>query len=234
MTKGFPELDKLYGLLGAEKRREVASRRALPAQLQLRDPRVMYSWFNPGAQARARRAHRRGRTSSPSRPTEYLRCGPRSIRSRRRAKTSRRPSLKSLASSSDRQLAALSAAARREVTARAYDVMIGRSVPPAGSVSREKVDKNAWGDRWLFKDCSATRARRLPVVSFHPKGRNWNGKVVIWADGAGKAGLFSRGSEPRQEISNLLDAGFFRPGGGSSVSGGFSHRRGTRCASSRG
>jgi hypothetical protein len=86
--------------------------------------------------------------------------------------------------------------------------MVGRGVPPAGTVSREKVDKKNSGDRWLFTDLLRHDGEELPLISLHPKGRNWNGKVVIWADGAGKAGLFSRGSEPRPEVASLLDAGF--------------------------
>jgi len=46
------------------------------------------------------------------------------------------------------------------------------------------------------------------VVSFHPKAKTWNGKVAIWADGAGKAGMFDPAGAPRVEVKKLLDAGF--------------------------
>jgi len=44
-------------------------------------------------------------------------------------------------------------------------------LPPAGSVSREKVDKNAWANRWLFKDLLRYEGEELPVVSFQPEGQ---------------------------------------------------------------
>jgi hypothetical protein len=48
-----------------------------------------------------------------------------------------------------------------------------------------------------------SRGEELPVLSWHPKGRPWNGKVVIWADGGGKAAVAAR-----PELKKLLDAGF--------------------------
>jgi len=206
MTKGFPELEQLYGMLGAKNAVKCVSQVHFPHNYNYVTRALLYSWFN--------RALKLGHEEpiveedfEPLTPAEYT------VWDGEHPKPATGDDveaafLKSMAASSDRQLAALSAAARREVIARAYDVMIGRGVPPAGTVSREKVDKIAWGDRWLFKDLLRHEGEELPVVSFHPKGRNWNGKVVIWADGAGKAGLFSRGAEPRQEIANLLDAGF--------------------------
>jgi hypothetical protein len=71
------------------------------------------------------------------------------------------------------------------------------------------VDKKDCGDYWQFTDILRVPAQgeELPVVSFHPKRKEWNGKVVIWADGAGKAGLFGAGGAPRAEVKKLLDAG---------------------------
>jgi dienelactone hydrolase len=206
MTKGYPELEKLYGMLGAKNAVKCVSQVHFPHNYNYVTRAMMYSWFN--------RALKLGHEEpiveedfEPLTPAEYT------VWDAEHPKPDSGEDveaafLKSLAASSDRQLAGLGAAARREVIAAAYDVMIGRGVPPAGAVSREKVDKKDCGDRWLFKDLLRHEGEELPLVSFHPKGRNWNGKVVIWADGAGKAGLFSRGTEPRPEIANLLDAGF--------------------------
>jgi hypothetical protein len=118
--------------------------------------------------------------------------------------------LKAMAEASDRQLAALSAEKRAGIAAAALDVLIGRRVPPAGAVTREKVDKKDRGDYWQFGDLLRVPAQgeELPIVSFHPKKKEWNGKVVIWVDGAGKSGMFGADAAPRPEIRKLLDAGF--------------------------
>ncbi|RPH43544.1 MAG: hypothetical protein EHM91_08680 [Planctomycetota bacterium] len=118
--------------------------------------------------------------------------------------------LKAMSDASDRRLAALAPEARREVVAAAMDALIGRRLPAPGSITREKVDKKDCGDYWQFKDRLRvpSRGEELPIVSFHPKRKEWNGKVVIWADGAGKSGLFGAGDAPRAEVKKLLDAGF--------------------------
>jgi dienelactone hydrolase len=206
MTKGYPELEKLYAMMGAKGAVKCANQILFPHNYNYVTRAMMYSWFN--------RPLRLGREEpileedfEPLTPAEYT------VWDAEHPKPESGDAvetafLKSIADASDRQLAALAPAARRELTARAYDVMVGRGVPPAGTVSREKVDKKNSGDRWLFTDLLRHDGEELPLISLHPKGRNWNGKVVIWADGAGKAGLFSRGSEPRPEVASLLDAGF--------------------------
>lgn len=206
MTKGYPELEKLYAMLGAKAGVKCVSQVHFPHNYNYVTRELMYSWFN--------RALKLG-LEDPALEEDFEPLTPAEVTlwdaehpKPESGEAVEADFLRSMAASSDRQLAGLSAAARRGLIARAYDVMIGRGVPPAGTVSREKIDKNAWGDRWLFKDLLRYEGEELPVLSFHPKGRNWNGKVVIWADGAGKAGMFSRGAEPRQEIANLLDAGF--------------------------
>lgn len=206
MTKGFPELEKLYALLGAKSAVKCVPHLHFPHNYNYVSRALMYSWFNRALQL----GHEEPIVEEdfePLTPAEYT------VWDAEHPKPASGDDveaalLKTLASASDRQLAALTPAARRESTARAYEVMIGRGVPAAGSVSREKIDKTNWGERWLFKDLLRHEGEDLPVISFHPKGAKWNGKVVIWADGAGKAGMFSRGVEPRPEIASLLDAGF--------------------------
>lgn len=206
MTKGYPELEKLYAMLGAKGAVRCVPHLQYPHNYNYVTRCLMYSWFN--------RHLKLGHPEpileedfEPLAPAEYT------VWDAEHPKPATGDDveaafLKSTADASDRQLGALSPAARREVVARAYDVMVGGGVPAAGSVVREKVDKKNWGERWLFTDLLRYDGAELPAIFLHPKGRNWNGKVVIWADGAGKAGLFSRGVEPLPEVASLLDAGF--------------------------
>ncbi len=45
----------------------------------------------------------------------------------------------------------------------------------------------------------------LPVVILHP--HEWEGRVVVWLDKDGKAGLFDEAGTPKPEIKKLVDAG---------------------------
>lgn len=114
-----------------------------------------------------------------------------------------------MAAASDRQLAALSPKDRNAVVNGALDVMIGRGLPGAGEVTREKIDKKDCGTYWRFKDLLRIPARgeELPVIFLHPKGREWNGRVVVWLDGAGKAGLFGADGAPIPAVKRLLEGG---------------------------
>jgi len=206
MTKGYPELQTLYGMLGAKGAVKCVSQVHFPHNYNFVTRALMYSWFN--------RALRLGHEDplleedfDPLTPAEYT------VWDAEHPKPASGEDveagfLKSMAAASDRQLASLSPERRRAVVAEAVDVMIGRGVPAAGSVSREKIDKKDCGGHWWFKDLLRHEGEELPLISFHPKGREWNGKVVIWADGSGKAGMSGRGGEPRAEVTALLDAGY--------------------------
>jgi len=207
MTKGFPELDKLYGMLGAKDKVKCWNHVHFPHNYNYVTRALMYSWFN---------RHLKLGLEEPvvEEDFEPLTAAEYTVWDADHPKP---PSgedvevafLKAMSDASDRQLATMSADERRQVVAAAMDALIGRKLPAAGTIEREKVDKKDCGDYWLFKDLLRvpSRGEELPVVSFHPKAKPWNGKVVIWADGAGKAGMFGAGGAPRAEVKKLLDAG---------------------------
>ena len=202
MTKGLPELEKLYALLGAKGNVMCRNTVHFPHNYNYVSRALMYSWFNKHLKL----GHEEPIVEEdfePLTPAEYTVWD---------AEHPKPPSdeevevalLKGMAAASDRQLAALAVEKRREVVAAGFDALIGRRVPPAGAVTREKVDKTDLGDRWRFTDLLRvpSHGEELPVLSFHPKAKPWNGKVVIWADGAGKAGMAA------PEVKRLVDAGF--------------------------
>ncbi len=206
MTKGFPELERLYAMLGAKDRVTCRSQVHFPHNYNYVTRALMYSWFNK---------HLRLGLEDPVVEEDFEPLTPAefTVWDADHPKPAsgddvEAAMLRSMAEASDRQMAALAPDKRREVAGGALDVLVGRRVPPAGAVTREKIDKKDRGDYWQFTDLLRVPARgeELPVVSFHPKRREWSGKVVIWVDGAGKAGLFV-GAEPRAEVKRLLDAG---------------------------
>jgi dienelactone hydrolase len=207
MTKGFPELEKLYGMLGAKGNVICKSQVHFPHNYNYVTRCMMYSWFNKHLKLGLEDpvVEEDFEPLTPAEFTVWDADHPKPAS----GEDVEAAFLKAMADASDRQMAALAPEKRREVGAGALDAMVGRRVPPAGAVTREKIDKKDRGDSWQFADLLRVPAHgeELPLVSFHPKRKEWNGKVVIWVDGAGKAGMFS-GAEPRAEVKRLLDAGF--------------------------
>ena len=213
MTKGYPELEKLYAMLGAKDKVQCRQHGHFPHNYNYVTRALMYSWFNRHLKLGLEEPVVE-EDFEPLTPAEY------GVWDADHPKPASGEEvevafLKAMSDASDRRLAALAPEARREVVAAAMDVLIGRRLPAPGSVTREKIDKKDCGDHWRFKDRLRvpSRGEELPIVSFHPKRKEWNGKVVIWADGAGKSGLFGAGDAPRAEVKKLLDAGFAVLGG---------------------
>jgi dienelactone hydrolase len=195
MTKGFPELEKLYALLGAKGNVLCKDHVHFPHNYNYVARASMYALFN----RHLKLGHKEPIVEEdfePLTPAEFSVWDAEHPKPESGEEAEVRL-LKTLADASDRQLAAHPK--RAEVVASALDVMVGRRVPPAGAVAREKIDKKDCGDHWRFKDLLRFQGEELPVLSFHPKRTAWNGKVVIWIDGAGKSGM-----DPRR----LVDAGY--------------------------
>jgi hypothetical protein len=208
MTKGYPELEKLYAMLGAKDRVICKSQVHFPHNYNYVTRALMYSWFNKhlqlGLEEPVVEEDFEPLTNAEFSVWDAEHPRPASGEDVEAA------FLKAMADASDRQLAALPAKERVRVAAAALDVLIGRRVPPPEAVAREKVDKKDRGDFWQFTDLLRVPAQgeELPVVSLHPKKKEWNRKVVIWVDGGGKAGMFGADGAPRAELRKLLDAGF--------------------------
>lgn len=208
LTKGFPELERVYALFGAKDQVVCKNHVHFPHNYNYVARAVMYSLFNKHLNL----GHEEPiveQDFEPLTPAEYT------VWDDAHPKP---PSgvevevefLRAWAEASDRQMAGLEGSVRREIVAGALQVMVGRGALPAGAVVREKVDKKDCGGFWQFKDLVRVPAygEELPVLSLHPKGKPWNGGVVLWVDGAGKAGLLEPGGQPRAEVRRLLEAGF--------------------------
>ncbi|HEV7404437.1 MAG TPA: acetylxylan esterase [Chthoniobacteraceae bacterium] len=98
------------------------------------------------------------------------------------------------------------AAKKEEIESRGWEVILGRTWANAGAASyevKQKVDK---GDHWLITAPvrNDTYHEEIPAVFLHPK--TWNGSTVLWLSEQGKAGLFT-GDKPKPEVAKLLAAG---------------------------
>lgn len=97
----------------------------------------------------------------------------------------------------------------REIVGGVYQTLIHRSLPQHQSIERTKVYKQAHAGYWYFEDKLrlAAEQEEFPVISLFPMHIKWNGDVVIWIDGQGKAGLFAESGQLRAEVARLVDRG---------------------------
>lgn len=95
----------------------------------------------------------------------------------------------------------------REAYGGAVDVVIGRNLAEVGEVSWDMVKKTAHGSYLEMAGLldNKTHAEEVPVVFLHPK--QWSGQTVIWPTETGKAGLYDADGSVTADVQKLLDSG---------------------------
>jgi len=90
-----------------------------------------------------------------------------------------------------------------------WQTIVGRGMPNAEDIQRKKVWKEERAGYLEFGDLLTltTKNEQLPVVSFYPKSIAWNKQVVLWVDGNGKSGMFV-GDALHPEVARLVNAGY--------------------------
>jgi dienelactone hydrolase len=212
-TKGLPELKRLYAMIGSEG--DVMSRSLLhfPHNYNYVTRAIMYRWFNKHLKLGLEEPIVED-DFPPLTEKEWTVWDDEHPRPEG-GPDYERSLTKYMDEESNRQLAALkptdadSLAKYRKVVGGAFETIIGRNLPEAGALEREKIDKQDRGDYLLFTDLLRypKYGEELPVVSLYPKAVPWNKQVVIWIDGRGKESLFATDGSPRPEVRRLVDAG---------------------------
>ena len=89
----------------------------------------------------------------------------------------------------------------------AIEVLIGRSYNNAGNVEWDMKDKKTNGDVVEMTGYlnNKTHGESLPVTWLYPK--DWKGKVVVWLDDAGKNSLYNADKTLKAEVMELVKAG---------------------------
>lgn len=210
-TKGFPDLKKLYALLG---KADLVMARPLvqfPHNYNYVSREVMYHWFNK---------HLKLGLAEPIIEEDYqpLSIAEMTVWDATHPKPPaggdyERSLLAWMTKDADAQLAALtprdaqSLARFRETVGGAVDTIVGRELPPAGAIEYCKVDEQDRGSYLEFTSLLRHKAKgeELPTVFLYPK--QWNRRVVIWVHPDGKEALFASDGSPRPEIGRLLKAG---------------------------
>lgn len=213
MTKGYPQLQQVYGMLGAKNNVYCRPLLHFPHNYNYVSRATMYSWFNK---------HMQLGLQEPivEEDFEMLSAEENKVWNDKHPQPEggddyERSLVKDLAMASDKQIAGLtphdadSLQKYREVVGGAFQAIIGRSVPDYDDIKRTKVDKQKRNGFLYFEDIVHldSAGEELPVISLFPTGADWNGDVVIWIDGQGKGGLFTESGDARNEVVRLLDAG---------------------------
>jgi len=210
-TKGFPELQTHFAMLGAPQ--NVALKPLLQFQHNYNSPSraAMYGWMN---------THLHLNLPKPIVEQDYQRLtaqdltvwdeqhpkptgGPEFERKLLRWITERDQNLLASCQNSRERF--------QEVYGAAIDVMIGRDLATAGSVSfveQQAVDRGNYFEQvGLLRN--ETYGEEIPLLFLKPKRAGTH--AVIWADSAGKAGLYvnSADGKPRLKpaVQNLLNRG---------------------------
>lgn len=210
-TKGLPELQQLYKLLGAEGKVQAFPFLHFPHNYNYVSRAAMYGWFNK---------HLNLGLEEPVIEEDFqpLSIAEMSVWNDSHPKPPagddfERGLSRRIAEASDKQIAemapkdAASLAKYREVIGGAFDVLIGHGLPAAGAVEFEKTQENDRGSYLEFAGLlrNAEHGQELPTIFLQPK--TWNKQVVIWVDPAGKASLYGTDGALKPEVNKLLAGG---------------------------
>ena len=213
MTKGYPELQRLYDMFGMKENVYCREMLHFPHNYNYVSRATMYSWFNKHMHlgleepiieddweplTKAEHSVWNDEHPQPKGGDEY-----------------EVTLTKYLAEKSDAQIQALMPSTKasheqfRTVVGGAFQSIIGRGLPGKGDIQRTMVDKVKKNGYIYFEDIirNTAHGEELPVVSLFPTTAKWNGDVVIWIDGAGKKGLFNDNGDPKAAVLKLLDGG---------------------------
>ncbi|MFM8359720.1 MAG: dienelactone hydrolase family protein [Verrucomicrobiota bacterium] len=226
-AKGFPELQRLYALMGAPGQVMLHRGEHFPHNYNAVSRSAFYGWLNRHFQlgqaepvlerdyARLKRAELTVWDAAHPAPAAADPAFERRL-------------LRGWHDDLERQLAALQASSRekwREVVAPAVDVVLGRTLASVGEVTWDltaKEQKAGW-IQMSGRLRNVTHGEEVPAVFLYPA--SWNGHTAIWLTGSGKAGLYGAEGGLQPAVRRLVEAGVtvvgldlvhqgeFRPGG---------------------
>ena len=211
-TKGFPQLQQHYQMLGAADQIRLHARIEFGHNYNLPSRLAMYHWIN---------RHLQLGLQEPIAEADFQRLSTAEMTVWDKNQHPRPESgekfeqklLRYWLEDSQQQLASLtprdtaSWKSFHEFAGAAVSTLIGRGLPAAADISYERTTKEDRGTHIEIVGRVRNQRHReeLPVAFFHP--REWNGQVVIWTDPQGKRALYQDDGTPQPHIGRLLSAG---------------------------
>jgi len=212
-TKGYPELQKLYGLYDKPEDVFCVSYLQFGHNYNYVTRRVMYHWFNK---------HLGLRHKEPIVEKDYQLLTDEQVH----VWDDEHPApeagvahevklLKAIDDASKKQLEKLIADAEdpaatfKKIHGEAIKSIIIHGLPKSDDLEREKVKKVARDGYIEFGDILRNKVTgaELPLVSLFPTEQEWNKTVTIWLSGEGNAGLYDAEGKLNATIQKLLSTG---------------------------
>jgi dienelactone hydrolase len=209
-TKGFPELKRLYALLGAPNQVMLQRGEHFPHNYNAVSRTAFYNWLNRyfhlGQQEPVLERDYTVSTRAELSVWDAEHPAPKAA-----DPEFERTLLRLWSSDSDRQLENLSSGSPneyRQVLKAGWDVVLdARDPAPSGSIAwvlKDKQDRGSWIQMTgLLRNGS--RHEEIPVVFCHPK--QWNNKTVVWLTSEGKSGLYAADGSLIPAVQKLVDGG---------------------------
>ncbi len=206
-TKGFPDLQTLYGLYGAKDAVALKRGEHFPHNYNAVTRSAFYTFVN---------RHFALGAPEPVIERDYEMVEPAKLKvwdAEHPAPKAADPDFERdlLAKLSAESTAAITAAAAtkdglRGVLAPAWETVIGRTAASAGEVRWEMAEKTEASGivRMTGKLVNATHNEEIPVLWLYPK--QWNGKVVVWLDDAG-CGAIETDGKSFNAVAGILSQG---------------------------
>ena len=205
-TKGFPDLQALYGLYGAKDAVALKRGEHFPHNYNAVTRSAFYTFLNK---------HFALGAPEPVIERDYEFVEPAKLKVWDAAHPApkaadpdfERGLLAALSADSDAILKAAAATKEglRDVLAPAWETVVGRTVATAGDAEWKLGPKAETGGVVRMEGTLVnTHGEEVPVVWLYPK--SWNGKVVVWLDDGG-TGALEEGGKPTAPVQKLLAAG---------------------------
>jgi hypothetical protein len=207
-TKGFPELQQLYKLLGAPKEVMLHRGEHFPHNYNAVSRSGFYTWLDSHFKLGAREPVIE-RDYEPLARNQLTVWDAEHPAPKFDEPDFERALLKWFTDDAEKQLRASAGSpeALRKIVGGGVEVLIGRTLADVGDVAWQLKDKYDRGEYVEMTGMvrNTTHGEELPVVWLYPK--QWNGRVVVWLDDQGKAALGSSDGPARAAVLQLVKGG---------------------------
>lgn len=207
-TKGFPELQQLYAMLGALHEVMLSRGEQFPHNYNAVSRSAFFTWLNSHFKLGAKEPVIE-RDYEPLTREDLTVWDADHPAPKAGDPEFERSLLKWFTDDADNQLreAAKSPERFHQIVGQAVATMLGRTYETAGEVAWQPADKMERDEYFEITGLlrNKTYGEALPVVWLYPK--QWNGRAVVWLGDDGKASLLRKNGELQPAIRQLLQGG---------------------------